>query len=225
MPKEGLDSRPSTPERLGVTDVPPQLVLGRGSHGVVKLGKSRMHKPVAIKLPIDATRNTKQRYEFCFRKAIYKALLECNQDTVVGQKGEMDLTPDIPVVECYSITVSNKFFSTKDCGSPVVFTMEKMDGTFDKLPERKIRLQRRLINNTIKVLSGMGFIMSDMKDENIFIKDDKAYIGDCGECRIKCGTKAEEYFNAIVKEFGFNKSEFSDNLEADISDFFLGSSI
>lgn len=203
------EKRSSTPERLRMKpDSVVDRILGRGMNGEVKTIKDSNGKEVAIKTPLDSSKNIKQEYEFIFKKSI---------TSFIEENHYME---NINVVPALEFTKSKRMFASEENPESSVFTMPIMDGTLASLSGGSKKVKRLLVDKAINVLSEAGFIMADMKDENIYLKNDKVCIGDCGECRIKSGSNAEEIFNATSKQYSFDPEKFSDFIEPDYGRFF-----
>lgn len=199
--KKRQKSRSSTPERLRIqSDVGEQL--GEGAFSYVKKVTGVNNENLVVKIPICETTNQSHRFEYCFKKAAHDYLKE---------KHGYD---EPPIVLPHKITESSSLFASESVTNPVVFTMDEMESDlkhiFDgkanhKKPEKVARGLAKKLQGTIDILNENGFLVKDMHMANIFLKDSKAYLGDCGECRIQKGTQAELYFNKAAKEAGFSK--------------------
>lgn len=202
--------RDNTPKRLRID--PKSTInrtLGVGNNGIVKTLITPNGDEVAVKIPLDQSKNIKQEFEFFLKKSISELI------------SEKFFMKEVNVLPALSMTISEKLFSTTDNPKVPVFTMPVMDGTLAELSEDEKSQNRQIIKKMISCLHEYGFVMHDMKNENIFMKDGKPCIGDCGECRIKSNTKAQEIFNRIVQEHSYDPKKYSDFIEQDLGAFFL----
>lgn len=197
--------RPSTPELLHIqSDVGEQL--GEGAYSYVKRVTGVSKEKLVVKIPGMESTNQSHRFEYCFKKAAHDYLKE---------KHGYD---EPPIVLPHNITESSSLFASESLPNPVVFTMDEMESDLKHMFDGKANHENpqetalslgRTIDGVIDILNENGFLIKDMHMANIFVKDSKAYLGDCGECLIQKGTEAEVYFNKAVKEAGFPKHMLS----------------
>lgn len=193
--------RSSTPERLKIKSHVGEHI-GEGCFSYVRKVTGLNSEDLVVKIPMNESVNQIHHFEYCFKKAAH--------DYLKKEHGY----EEPPIVLPYNITESSSLFASKSCKNPLVFTMDRMDSdlyyVFDgksghENPVDVAEGLKKELQGTIEILDKSGFLIEDMHEGNIFVKDSKAYLGDCGGCLIQKGTKAEVYFNKAVKEAGFSK--------------------
>lgn len=192
-------------------------MLGFGQEGTVYKGKDTKDNDVALKVSNNPETNKQLLVEFAMKKAMHKLLLQENKPSDIGR-----------VNKVYEITRSTKEFITApsnqenateknteevsvDTSPKVVFTMEVADGTVETL-DSKDEEQVNEIEDFAITIQGFGFDLQQdvMRDQNLFHKNGKFQLGDCGGMKVIKNSRAEECF---IKELNEARTKVNKGVE------------
>ncbi|MDA0782326.1 MAG: hypothetical protein PQ612_07645 [Rickettsiales bacterium] len=170
--------------------------IGAGDQGEVYRATHKNGEEVALKIPISGypDYNKMQLLEYTMKKAMRQ---------VLEDKGDPDQDR---VNKVYNIEKSTESFVDSQKQHTLPFTMElRREGTAEDLEDKNPQLyikEKKQIEKLVSRLDKLGFYLGEdiMKDDNLYVKDDKLQLGDCGGVKVDKGSTADKYFQKELKK-------------------------
>lgn len=217
--------RRATAQRLNVSDKAAPKLLGVGQESqVYRLQRYGASDAVAAKVSKESNEASQLNTlnEYLMRLTIielYSLRQACVQPVHGVLNNAVPIVPPLAVAQSFHSFAETSALTDADknlVDSPkMVFTMPLMDESLADCvpPESENYFDHLLsVSKTKRALERFGVIVRDLHDENILLKDNRAYIGDCGQFRLRPGSEADAVYSRLLTDldlsaFNFDKTD------------------
>lgn len=201
-----------TTQKLAIRHETSPTLLGSGAEAhVFSVTAKDTGAPLAAKVSKMSDTNSRLNTinEYLIRKAILEIFAEGNNN---ANRQSNPLTPSCRVVPAITLSETRHLFSpTLDSQPRTVFTMAEMDETLSDcgpIAQDSYFEHHRVIAREINRLESLGFEAHDVHEENILLKDNVAYISDCGLFQIRSGSRAAAAYMKVLAAQDFSDFSF-----------------
>lgn len=213
--------RRATAQRLNVNVQVAPKFLGEGQESMVyRLRLSGGNEDVAAKVSkaSDEASQLNTLNEYLVRLTLIR-LYSASLAREPAEHGVLNKT--VPIVPPLAVTQSLHSFSETsgdttaakkpNASSKMVFTMPLMaESLADCLPPASEYYFDHMfrVTQAKQVLEKAGVVVRDLHDENILLKDNLAYIGDCGQFRLQPGSEADAVYSQLLADLDLSAITF-----------------